>query len=610
MTGHKIFPPELAIDSMKDSGYKDAAHAVAELIDNSIQAGEGSKNPISVEVICLEKENFVNDRQSSKIEKIAVYDDASGMSPDILSIALAFGQGTRRKANEGMGKFGMGLPNASISQCDRVDVWSWQNGEIYRTYLDIDEIQEQKYDTVPEPVKVDGLPKEWVEKIASEINDSGTLIVWSKLDRLKWKRHKAFFSNTEFIVGRMYRYFITEGKCKIRMAAYNQKNEQLRSESDFVRPNDPLYLMKNTQAPEVVFGDTVFPFDKEPAFVPFFDSTDKDAEEVVVTWKGKKHKIGIKVSQARQDFRRMVAESGKNAGDTPLGKHCAKNQGVSIVRAGRELEMNRAFEIAYDPVERWWGIEVAFESALDEVFGVTNNKQSATAFRNLKLQELAEEEGQSLSEMRDTLKSEDDPRFIIIQISELINSKLSVIRKNLEKQTEGVRVKKAAEKGTDRAQEAATKTTEKDGQKGTSDIIGEKLSPEEKNKQIEDELEKDGIEIDDEGKKTILEAWLGDSKYIFNTAEIRGSRVIFDVSQPAGKIKVTFNSKHPAYEQFISHLEKDEGLSFDALKLLFAAWARMEDRLGASSEDERERLEDIRMLWGEIAKEMLDEYSN
>lgn len=607
MTVYKIFPPELAIDSMKDSGYKDAAHAVAELIDNSIQAGEDTKHPISVEVICIEKENFVNDRQSSKIEKIAVYDDASGMTPDVLSIALAFGQGTRRKASRGMGKFGMGLPNASISQCDRVDVWSWQNGEIYRTYLDIDEIQEQRYDTVPEPVKAKELPAEWVEKIKSEINDSGTLVVWSKLDRLKWKRHRAFFSNTEFIVGRMYRYFITEEKCKIRMAAYDRSNNELLSE--YVRPNDPLYLMENTQAPKVVVGDEEYNFDKEPAFDLFFDSAVTGAEEVEVTWKEKKYKVGIKVSQARQDFRRTLAEQGKKAGDTELGKHCAKNQGVSIVRAGRELEMNRAFEIAYDPVERWWGIEVSFEPELDEVFGVTNNKQSATAFRNLKLAELAEEEGQLPGEMRSTLESDNDPRFIIIHISELINSKLSVIRKNLEKQTKGVLVKKAAEKGTDKAQAAATKSTEKDGQKGTSDIIEETLSPEEKSKQIEDELEKDGISIDEEGKKTILEAWLGDSKYIFNTAEIRGSRVIFDVSQPAGKIKITFNSKHPAYEQFIEHLEKEEGLSFDALKLLFAAWARMEDRMGASSEEERERLEDIRMLWGQIAKEMLDEYN-
>ena len=44
-------------------------------------------------------------------------------------------------AASGMGKFGMGLPNASISQANRVEVYSWQNGECFYTYLDVDEIK-------------------------------------------------------------------------------------------------------------------------------------------------------------------------------------------------------------------------------------------------------------------------------------------------------------------------------------------------------------------------------------------------------------------------------------------------------------------------------------
>lgn len=601
MTEYKIFPTELAIDAMKDSGYKDAAHAVAELIDNSIQAGDGFNDTTSVEVICIEKDGIVKQRNTSKIEKIAVFDNASGMSKDVLSLALAFGHGTRRGANSGMGKFGMGLPNASISQCDRVDIWSWQNGCILHTYLDIDEIQEKRYDILPEPTEVDGLPKEWVEKIKTPIEDSGSLIVWSKLDRLKWKRHKTFFSNTEFIVGRMYRYFIEKNKCNIRMAAYNRANEELFSQ--MVRPNDPLYLMKNTQSPEVSVGDRVFNFNKEPAFDLVIDT-----EEVVV-WKGEEHRIGLKVSQAKKDFRRYIAELEKQPGDTTLGKQCAKNQGVSVVRAGRELEMNRAFETTYDPVERWWGIEISFEPALDEVFGVTNNKQSATAFRNLKLVELADEEEESLGDMRAILENDNDPRFIILKISELIYSKLRVIRANLDRQTSGVKLLKKAKEGADSAQQAATKSTEKDGQEGTSDILDATLSEEEKIQQIEIELEKDGISVEGEAKKTILESWMSDSKYIFSTAELRSSPVIFDTSYPAGKIKVTFNSRHPAYKHFIKDLEQENGLPFDTLKLLFAAWARMEDRLGASSEEDDERLQGIRMLWGQIAKEMLDEYS-
>ena len=40
-----------------------------------------------------------------------------------------------------------------------------------------------------------------------------------------------------------------------------------------------------------------------------------------------------------------------------------KNQGVSVVREGRELEINSSFVNRYEPTERWWGIEVKFPGA-------------------------------------------------------------------------------------------------------------------------------------------------------------------------------------------------------------------------------------------------------
>ena len=58
----------------------------------------------------------------------------------------------------------------------------------------------------------------------------------------------------------------------------------------------------------------------------------------------------------------------------------ARNQGVSIVRAGRELELSQAWVNSYEPEERWWSVEVEFDPILDEIFGVVNNKQHAHAF--------------------------------------------------------------------------------------------------------------------------------------------------------------------------------------------------------------------------------------
>lgn len=39
MANHDIVPAHLVVKAMRDSGYKNAAYAIAELMDNSIQAG-------------------------------------------------------------------------------------------------------------------------------------------------------------------------------------------------------------------------------------------------------------------------------------------------------------------------------------------------------------------------------------------------------------------------------------------------------------------------------------------------------------------------------------------------------------------------------------------
>src|SRR3546814_3461090 len=59
------------------------------------------------------------------------------------------------------------------------------------------------------------------------------------------------------------------------------------------------------------------------------------------------------------------------------------NLGLSIVRADRELDLVDSWVNSYDPVERWWGVEVDFPADLDEIFGVTNNKQAATHFARM-----------------------------------------------------------------------------------------------------------------------------------------------------------------------------------------------------------------------------------
>ena len=585
---YEILPPYLAIKSMRSSGYRDTAHALAELVDNSIQAGLDVNDITEVEVLCIDTVDIVAERRRQRISEIAVYDNASGMNAETLRIALQFGNGTHLASNkqDGIGKFGMGLPNASISQCCRVDVWSWQNGRCLHTYIDISEILSGKQRTVPEPMEKT-LPKRWRDLLRDEPGDNGTLVVWSEIDRIRWKTSPAFFRNAEFLIGRMYRIFLRDKKASIRLAAFEDSAGQVINKIDRdVLPNDPLYLMSGTSTPT--------PFDGKPAF-------DKVAEYTLeVGANGGTHEVLLSFSIATKEAR----EAG---GSEPIGKHAVRNQGVSLVRAGRELEMNNTFDIRYDPRERWWGVEVRFGPELDDVFGVTNNKQAATAFMECDLDEDARSEGMTPGEYRDYLEESGDPRLAIYEVSQEIKKTLSRLREQIKRMREGTRKESEVAPAPGSAEDIATRATERRrkevGEHGKSDS-DEGMSDEEKQAQISEELVAEGVD-ENEAKEIAVEFVRKRFKYLFQEAPVPGS-VIFDIRSKAGTIIILLNTRHPASEHLFAILKDDEDdtPALKALKLLLTAWARLEDEAG---DTRRQQLEDIRGDWGRIARDFLKE---
>ena len=379
----EIIPPELAVKAMRDSGYKNTAYALAELIDNSVQA-----NATSVEVICIEAWRQVHARSSRRIQEIGILDNGDGMSPEILRMALQFGNGTHLTDRKGIGRFGMGLPNSSISQCRRVEVWTWQNGpdNAMYTYLDVDEIEGGRMFAVPPPTHR-SLPDEWRAR-SENLEITGTLVVWTNFDdhRLSWRGASATLRNTESLVGRMYRKFIDDGLLFIRLLALLE-GEAVPTFDEPVRVNDPLYLMRDSSTPT--------PFETDPMFQRWGD----EDEVFSIDYDGATHDVVVRMSWAREE---TVPDDKSDRGAKPYGKHAAKNIGLSIVREGRELDLDPSWTNSYDPTERWWGIEVEFPSALDEVFGVTNTKQNATTFSHMAQFEWRTEAhpGESLSEFR------------------------------------------------------------------------------------------------------------------------------------------------------------------------------------------------------------------
>lgn len=582
----KIVATHLVVKAMRDNGYKNAAYALAELMDNSIQAGASE-----IKLVCIESSN--NGRRN--LSEIAVIDNGSGMNKDTLELSLGFGNGTHLTAEnqDGIGKFGMGLPNSSISQCKKVEVYTWQNnGDVLYSYLDLDEITNNGLEEVPEPIHKN-IPNEFKEYINKK---SGTLVLWSKIDRCMWQTAKSIFKHSELIIGRMYRYFIQDNKVSIEMIAKNENGQLSLSNTDDnkFKANDPIYLMNKTSCPN--------PFDDNAMFKKW-DGEDYEAK-FTINHNNNEHEVSIKFTYAKKESR-DVKKYG-NAGNTPHGKHAQQNLGVSIMRADRELDLDTKWTIQHDARERWWGVEVNFPPSLDDVFGVANNKQSARNF-TADLANIDEGiyENQTLAAYKDELKADNDPTEALIGIAKRVASIIGQMRKAIKLQGIGTRPRRNI--GT--AEEIATNATNKlksEGKIGKSDE-GESLSDQEKMSQIAEGLDDAGIE----NSETIAASIVDDNlKYIIKDGDIDGD-AFFSVRPKGGKIMIILNINHPVYPKLIELLEKDdeqgnnqENNAFDALKLLIMAWARYEDQ--QPDGEQKNRTQEARADWGRMAKRFLN----
>ncbi len=600
-TTHNIVPAHLAVQAMRDNGYKNAAYALAELMDNSIQA-EATK----VELLCAEKTMELDQRRRQRIDQIAVLDNGKGMNKATLRLALQFGNGTYldEEKHTGIGRFGMGLPSSSVSQCERVDVWSWQNGpdSAVHSYLDLREIRDQKMTDVPDPEE-EPIPSLW-RTVGSKFGKTGTLVVWSRIDRIMWKTGRAIIDNSEFLIGRMYRKFLEDDRVVIRMVSFDIDDVGKTLEERNALPNDPGYLIPKTSCPS--------PFDS----TPMFEATgDEDFErKIVISFRGKKHDVKVRFSHAKEEARR--APGGRNPGDLPHGKHAAKNIGVSLVRAGRELDLDPKWAINYDPVERWWGVEVEFPPSLDDLFGVTNNKQAARNFSELATLDIETllKGGRTTTQVKEELQEEEDPRGPLIDIVMLINRRLNVIRGLLRAQTKGVRsIKRHGGPTAEEVATEATKDRQEEGYVGESDK-DEKLPAAERKGIIEETLVEEGVTQHDAQElaaKTVDDGL----KYLFADAPLQ-TAAFFSVKPKGGALLITLNTSHPAYKNLVELLEKEvEGVesetlktrltnSREGLKLLLTAWARYEDE--EPDGIRKTRAQDARSDWGRMARQFLE----
>ncbi|MBE0364127.1 hypothetical protein PULV_a1693 [Pseudoalteromonas ulvae UL12] len=589
---NRFLSAETVIESLRDNGYNNTAYALAELIDNSLQA-----TATRVEVGFIEEQ--LKARKNYTVSEISLWDNGVGMDIDTLRVAMQFGGGTHRKDTGGMGKFGMGLPNSSISQCKRVDVWSWQaGGEPHHTYLDVDEMKNGALEEVPMP-RAKAIPAKYEKAFFTKKPESGTLIIWSKLDRLSWKTGKSIYRHCEHLVGRMYRNFISDDNIKIESITYRKSADDRLDvyDKETFKANDPMYLKKNTSLPELPGSY------KNEAFFEKMDEEVISVEYIDENGEPKRDDVTVTTSMVKKNIsNRILKDTVGKLGGTAWGKHCSKNVGVSIVRANRELVLRDSFltSALRESKGRFIGIEVSFPPTLDAVFGVTNNKQDAIRLIPYEMKTIFTQAGfDSEQEYLRDLEENSDSLLQVLKVVAVIKKHVSALTKALDTiNVEGKAVKGEEPKTV--SEGAASKATQGSAHRETHGHKTKEETPKElKKEDVVEHLKKAGGMSDEEAEEKAERLILTGNRFLIEDVA-RDSEAFFDVSTSKGLTLVLFNTNHVFYQKLVSKLDGDE---LEIMQTTIAGFARVMNE----TTDERRLayLNTIRREWGIVISEFL-----
>jgi hypothetical protein len=161
------------MNSLRDVGYSFAS-AVADIVDNSIEA-EATKIDIKLE--------FFGDDSW-----VRIVDNGRGMSPEQIIEAMRYGSEREYTKKEDLGKFGLGLKTASLSQCRFLAVASknsLRKNKIKAYCWDLDHVERtNKWQILPL------MGKPWKSIVCDPLEKNiGTVVLWRQLDRLLGYRH-------------------------------------------------------------------------------------------------------------------------------------------------------------------------------------------------------------------------------------------------------------------------------------------------------------------------------------------------------------------------------------------------------------------------------------
>ena len=619
-----IFPPNLALQALRSGDYADTVYALAELIDNSYDA-QATK-------ICVVLRVEEGQRQPNSI---AVFDNGVGMNIERLRHSIQFGYGMshhlrgkvpRRK---NLGKFGVGLVAASVNQCTHLELFSWQNGEpAMSTELNLDNNDANADNTLPDPVKKP-LPA-WCEKAFTgmpepiSVMQSGTLVVWHNVEP-SWKKTVTLQEKVAELCGRIYRTFITHKQLAIFINQVDAETGDVKSNKE-IEPVDPMFLNNWNIPPLTNFG-----FENETTlFIPYTGMTgdsgrnqEGNTEGILNTIKITGEEVGSYILEG--SYRRPEVMSNPthvggypDPGNAPYGQLARRLQGVSVLRAGREILLDPAWLRTDKTVDRWVSVSLDFDPSLDEVFGVTNNKQSAR-----KLSMMASFSFKELKKkLKDAREDEDTDELELrcIEVAVEIKELLTKMEGFVKAQRKGTRTGSSPEPEDIRDPVHATiqelQETSRKLSTGGADLEYDHTDPADDpdgTKKAYEGTMVEGVDAGETRPEIVIENRL---KVDYVNEPYARSQAFFDIAEAPGHIVIKLQGNHPVSDSLSRLLTRDDDPDSDTplvtmdealrvIRNLLSSYARAE--VEAWQIDDGGKFEECRMQWGKVANRLFED---
>ena len=300
------------LEAIRDAGYRNSAAAVAELVDNAVEAGA---TVVEIDITSNGDLEFP--------VQISVTDDGQGMSLRELRLALVFGGSSRFGSRDSFGRFGMGLPSASLSLARDVEVVSWRGSSIRTVGLSLDDR--------------DGLNGQGVRsrRLGRDRmpTPSGTSVVLRSCDRHGYERPGWLKRSISAELGRVFRRQLESG---LRISVNGDK----------IPAREHLLL----KAGASLYGDML---------------------RYQIDGPGGGGQVRVQFSELPVLHWSTMSSAEKAALGVPSAKP------ISVLRAGREIDRGWWFmgSKKRENYDSWWRCEVDFDPILDEWFGVSYTKQ-------------------------------------------------------------------------------------------------------------------------------------------------------------------------------------------------------------------------------------------